>query len=249
MGIGAGGIEDLMFAHRSLPTFPRRRRTALLAIPALLLALLTACGSDASRAGGASASPGLSAPADDPAVVVFLGDSLTAGYGLAAEQAFPALVESELLDEGFDVRVVNAGVSGDTTAGGLARLDWLLSQGPDVVVVGLGGNDGLRGLPLDASEENLRAIVRRSRDAGARVVLLGMKIPPNYGFEYAGRFEGMYEEIADDLDVALVPFLLEGVAARPTLNLPDRIHPNARGHQILAETVYPYVEEELEELD
>jgi acyl-CoA thioesterase-1 len=195
------------------------------------------------------AAPGSGSSADEPPLVLFLGDSLTAGYGLAEGQAFPALVGRELADEGVEARVVNAGVSGDTTAGGLARLDWVLSQGPDVVVVGLGGTDGLRGLDLAATEKNLREIVRRSQDTGARVILLGMKIPPNYGLDYAGRFEEMYEEIADDLDVALVPFLLEGVAAKPTLNLPDRIHPNARGHQVVAETVYPYVEEELDELD
>jgi acyl-CoA thioesterase-1 len=125
----------------------------------------------------------------------------------------------------------------------------VLSLGPEGVGGGRGGNDGLRGLDLAATEKNLREIVRRSQDTGARVILLGMKIPPNYGLDYAGRFEEMYEEIADDLDVALVPFLLEGVAAKPTLNLPDRIHPNARGHQVVAETVYPYVEEELDELD
>lgn len=190
----------------------------------------------------------ISAAAESP-LILFLGDSLTAGYGLAESQAFPALIERELVAEGVEARVVNAGVSGDTTAGALARLDWVLSQEPDVVVVGLGGNDGLRGLDLAATEENLRRIVETSRQAGARVILLGMRIPPNYGLDYAGRFRDMYEEVADDLDVALVPFLLEGVAAKPALNLPDRIHPNARGHEILAETVYPYVEEELEELD
>lgn len=189
------------------------------------------------------------APTSDLPTVVFLGDSLTAGYGLPEDEAYPALIDAKLHDDGFDVRVVNAGVSGDTSAGGLARLEWVLSQNPDVLVVGLGGNDGLRGLPLDATERNLRQMVIRGRAAGARVIVLGMKIPPNYGFDYAGRFERMYGEIADELDVPLVPFLLEGVAARPALNQADRIHPNARGHRILAETVYPYVEEELEELE
>lgn len=194
-----------------------------------------------SASGVAAASP------EAAPLVVFLGDSLTAGLGLAEAEAFPALIGAELREEGFAVRVVNAGVSGDTTAGGLARLDWLLAQGPAVVVVGLGANDGLRGLPLEATAENLRAIVRRSRDGGARVVLLGMRIPPSYGLDYAGRFERLYEEVADDLEVPLVPFLLDGVAARPALNLPDRVHPNARGHARIAETVYPYVEEELED--
>jgi acyl-CoA thioesterase-1 len=116
-----------------------------------------------------------------------------------------------------------------------------------VVVVGLGANDGLRGLPVEATEENLRSILRRSRQAGARVVLLGMRIPPSYGLDYAGRFERLYGEVADDLDVPLVPFLLDSVAARPALNLPDRIHPNAAGHRRIAKTVYGYVQGELEE--
>lgn len=193
-----------------------------------------------------SASQGATAAAEETPLVVFLGDSLTAGLGLAEAEAFPALIEQELRGKGFAVRVVNAGVSGDTSAGGLARLDWILAQGPALVVVGLGANDGLRGLPVEATEENLRSIVRRSRQAGARVVLLGMRIPPSYGLDYAGRFERLYEEVADDLDVPLVPFLLDRVAARPALNLPDRIHPNARGHARIAETVYPYVEEALE---
>lgn len=222
----------------------------LLSLASLLLVLLAGCGAERPGAGRAAAVAGTSGGgSSDPALVVFLGDSLTAGYGLPEDEAYPALVEAKLREEGFDVRVVNAGVSGDTTAGGLSRVDWILSQQPDVVAVGLGGNDGLRGLALDATEENLRRIVTRCRAAGARVILLGMKIPPNYGFDYAGRFDHMYGEIADDLDVPLVPFLLEGVAARPALNQPDRIHPNARGHQILAETVYPYVEEELGELE
>lgn len=212
-------------------------------LAACLLATALACGAEeeAVRVGSASGAP------EEAPLVVFLGDSLTAGLGLPEDEAFPARIEAALAAEGFPVRVVNAGVSGDTSAGGVARLDWLLSQGPEVVVVGLGANDGLRGLPLEATEENLREIVRRSREAGARVVLLGMRIPPSYGLDYAGRFRELYEEVADDLDVPLVPFLLDGVAAKPALNLPDRIHPNARGHERMAETVYPYVEEALEE--
>ena len=221
--------------------------TAVLLLP---LALVLGCGGEESqKIAGAAAGGGVASAAarEEAPLVVFLGDSLTAGLGLGEEEAFPALVEAELLEEGFAVRVVNAGVSGDTTAGGLARLEWVLSQGPAVVVVGLGANDGLRGLPLEATAGNLEEIVRRSRDAGARVVLLGMRIPPSYGFEYAGRFRELYEEVADDLDVPLVPFLLDGVAARPALNLPDRVHPNAAGHRKIAKTVYPYVEEEVEE--
>ncbi|HUF78465.1 MAG TPA: arylesterase, partial [Thermoanaerobaculia bacterium] len=169
------------------------------------LSTALACGAEEEAVRVESASQDATAAAEETPLVVFLGDSLTAGLGLAEAEAFPALIEQELRGEGFAVRVVNAGVSGDTSAGGLARLDWILAQGPAVVVVGLGANDGLRGLPVEATEGNLRSIVRRSRQAGARVVLLGMRIPPSYGLDYAGRFERLYEEVADDLDVPLVP--------------------------------------------
>lgn len=184
------------------------------------------------------------AVADEP-LVVFLGDSLTAGYGLEGGQAYPALVEKRLEEQGIPLKVLNAGVSGDTTAGGLARLDWLLSQKPDMVVVGLGGNDGLRGLPLEQAENNLREIVRRSKAAGARVLLLGMQIPPNYGPEYAQGFSDMYPRIAKELDVPLVPFLLEGVGGVADLNQADGIHPTAQGQEKVAELVTPYVAEVL----
>ncbi len=189
--------------------------------------------------------PAAATPEDTEPLVVFLGDSLTAGYGLGGEQAYPALVEKRLEEEGIPVEVLNAGVSGDTTAGGLARLDWLLSQKPDVVVVGLGGNDGLRGLPLEQAEHNLREIVRRSKAAGARVLLLGMQIPPNYGPEYAQGFSDMYPRIAKEMDVPLVPFLLEGVGGVAGLNQSDGIHPTAEGQEKVADLVTPYVAEVL----
>ena len=170
-------------------------------------------------------------------LVVFLGDSLTAGYGLSEDQAFPALVEENLRGEGVAVRVVNAGVSGDTTAGGLRRVDWVLKQGPDVVVVGLGGNDALRGQPLDETEKNLRGIVSTIRASGTRVLLLGMRIPTNYGPEYGEGFAALYPRVAREFDVPLVPFLLEGVGGVASLNQPDGIHPNAEGHRKVAETV------------
>ena len=173
--------------------------------------------------------------------MIFLGDSLTAGYGLPAEESFPALLSRLLEDEGRKVRIVNAGVSGDTTAGGLRRLDWLLPQKPDVVVVGLGGNDGLRGLSVRETEENLRAIVVQAKATGARVLILGMKLPPNYGPEYTMRFERIYRVLAREERVSLVPFLLEGVGGDPTLNLPDGIHPNRRGQERVAGNVLPYL--------
>jgi len=137
--------------------------------------------------------------------------------------------------------VINAGVSGDTTAGGLARIDWLLRQHPDVLVVGLGGNDGLRGLPLAATEKNLRDIIRRGQAAGVRILLLGMQIPPNYGPDYVNGFKAMYPRLAKELNVPLVPFLLEGVGGVADLNQNDGIHPTAQGQEMVADNVVPYL--------
>jgi len=240
------------------------RRSPRHGLPTLLLWLLLAlvgglaggCGQDSPQAeptestrespAGAVADTGAQTEeVADAARIVFLGDSLTAGFGLAEEQAFPAVVEERLRRRGFAVRVVNAGVSGDTSAGGLARLDWVLRQEPDLLVVGLGANDGLRGLSTEATEANLRRIVAGAREAGVRVVLLGMKLPPNYGPRYTARFQALYPRIAKDLDVPLVPFLLEGVGGEPELNLPDGIHPNAEGHRRVAANVVPVVAEVL----
>ena len=175
-------------------------------------------------------------------VVVFLGDSLSAGYELPADEAFPAVLGRRLASAGRAVRIVNAGVSGDTTAGGLARVDWVLRQNPDVFVLELGANDGLRGLDLAETEANLRAIAERARAAGARVLLCGMRLPPNYGAEYVEAFEAVFPRVAADLGLDLMPFLLEGVAGEPELNLADGIHPNAAGHAHLAERIHPFVE-------
>ncbi|HVR30821.1 MAG TPA: arylesterase [Thermoanaerobaculia bacterium] len=175
-------------------------------------------------------------------LVVFLGDSLTAGHGVAEDQAFPAVAAARLAVAGHPVRVLNAGVSGDTSAGGLRRLEWLLAQDPDVIVVSLGANDGLRGLPLADTEANLRRIVSRAREAGARVLLLGMRMPPNYGPEYAPHFAALYPLIAEELEVPLVPFLLEGVGGRPELNQADGIHPTVEGHRIMAATILPWLQ-------
>lgn len=217
----------------------------------LVLFALTACGSPAPSSTPSPEPAEELAPASPPAAaeeagdvprVVFLGDSLTAGYTLGEEQAFPHLVGELLADRGIEVDVVNAGVSGDTSAGGLRRLDWLLRQEPDLLVVELGANDGLRGLDPEQTEENLRQIIARAREAGSRVLLLGMKIPPSYGPEYTEAFEGVFPKLAEELEVPLMPFLLDGVAADPELNLPDGIHPNAEGHELLAEALLPYLE-------
>jgi acyl-CoA thioesterase-1 len=220
------------------------------------MAAMTACRAPASPAAEALATPAnfpsaANRPAPPPAtsvrppVVVFLGDSLTAGLGLEEPQAYPALLGARFAAQGRPIRVINAGVSGDTTAGGVRRLDWLLRQKPDVVVVGLGANDALRGAPPEEIERNLREILTRSRAAGARVLLLGMMIPPNYGPDYAGRFTALYPRIKKDMGVPLMPFLLDKVGGIPELNQADGIHPTAAGQRKVAENVYPYLRDVL----
>jgi acyl-CoA thioesterase I len=183
--------------------------------------------------------------ASEAPLVVFLGDSLSAGYGLAARDAFPAVVERKLAERGTRIRLINAGVSGDTSAGGLSRLPWLLQQKPDVVVVELGGNDGLRGQPPAAIERNLRAIVEKAKASGAKVILLAMAMPPSYGAAYARRFREIYPNVARDLGVPLVEGFLEGVGGVTALNLADGIHPTAEGHERLADNVLPALASEL----
>jgi acyl-CoA thioesterase-1 len=174
-------------------------------------------------------------------VVVVLGDSLSAGLGVAVDEAFPARLQARLRADGYDYRVVNAGVSGDTTAGGLRRVDWVLRAKPDVVVVALGANDGLRGLSPQAMRANLEAIVGRLQAAGARVLLAGMRLPPNYGADYTKEFEAVFPEVARRAKVPLMPFLLDGVAADPRLNQPDGIHPTAAGQQLIADRLWPHL--------
>jgi acyl-CoA thioesterase-1 len=170
-------------------------------------------------------------------VIVALGDSLTAGLGVGADEAYPARLQERLRHEGFPYRVVNAGVSGDTTAGGLRRLDWALRTRPAIVIVALGANDGLRGQPASAIRDNLVRIVTRLRAAGARVLLAGMRLPPNYGGDYTREFAQAFAAVARQTSVPFLPFLLEGVAGRADLNQPDGIHPNEAGHRVVADTV------------
>jgi len=174
-------------------------------------------------------------------VVVALGDSLTAGLGVAADEAFPARLQARLRAEGYDYRVVNAGVSGDTTAGGLRRVDWALRAHPDVVIVALGANDGLRGQSPPAIRANLEEIVARLQAAGVRVLLVGMRLPPNYGAEYTKEFEAVFPAVARRAKITLMPFLLDGVAADPRLNQADGIHPTAAGQQMIADRLWPYL--------
>ena len=174
--------------------------------------------------------------------IVFLGDSLTAGYGLddPASQAYPALIQAKIDAAHLPYRVVNAGLSGDTTAGGVRRIDWILRQPIDLLVLALGGNDGLRGLAPTLSQDNLQAIIDRLREKNPRtqLVLAGMQMPVSMGEGYAAAFRAMYPALAEKNRAALVPFLLEGVGAQPDLNQPDLIHPTAAGQKLLAENVW-----------
>lgn len=188
------------------------------------------------------------ATATDPAITLLVfGDSLTAGYGLPRQQSFPSQLQSALAAEGYDVAVVNAGVSGDTAAAGLARLDWTLAglaEGvPDAAIVELGANDGLRGIDPAVSYANLDEILSRLTRRGIPVLLAGMLAPPNLGREYGEAFRTMYVRLADEHDVVFYPFFLDGVAARPALNQADGIHPNADGVAVIVERILPAVTE------
>ena len=192
----------------------------------------------------ASAGAGAAAPvalASRPAVV-FLGDSLTAGLGLPTELSFPSLIQERIEAGGLGFAVVNAGVSGDTSAGGLRRLEWALQGQPRVLVVALGGNDGLRGLPPEDLRKNLAAIIERGQQAGLSVILAGMEAPPNNGPDYTARFRQVYPDLARTYDIPLIPFLLDGVAGEPSLNQPDGIHPNPEGARRVADTVWKVLE-------
>lgn len=216
----------------------RRLRVAL----ALAACGTAACGAD-DRAPGLDRAPPAPA-AGERGRIVFLGTSLTAGLGLDPEQAYPALIQRKLDAEGLRFEAVNAGVSGETSAGARRRIDWLLQRPAAVLVIETGANDGLRGLEVDSLRSNIQAII----DAAGRqspppaVVLVGMRAPPNLGLRYSRRFGQVYAELAKENDVPLVPFLLEGVAGRPSLNQTDMIHPTADGQQRMAETVWEVLE-------
>lgn len=174
--------------------------------------------------------------------LLVLGDSLSAGYGLAQDEAFPAVLQRKLADAGHDVSVLNAGVSGDTTAGGKSRLGWSLAEDPDAAIVELGGNDGLRGLDPQETYRNLDAILAQLDQAGVPALLAGMRAPPNLGDEYGREFAAVYDRLAEAHDVVYYPFFLAGVAAEPALNQDDGIHPNAEGVEEIVRRILPAVE-------
>lgn len=215
------------------------------ALAALALCLTaSACG--AVGCGVEREAPATAAPApalvpstvDERAKIVVLGDSLTAGLGLTETEAYPALLQRMIDSDGYEFEVINAGVSGDTTAGGLRRLEWVMKEDVQVVIVALGANDGLRGLPIAQMKENLSRIIEMAKSRSAAVIVAGMEAPPNYGPEYAASFRQVFADVARQHRVVFVPFLLAGVAGNSTLNQQDGIHPTAEGQAIIADTVW-----------
>jgi acyl-CoA thioesterase-1 len=218
----------------------------------VLVALASACNGSAIGCGvekpgdQAASQPAPQAPADPPASrtdderpkIAILGDSLTAGLGLLDTQSYPHLLQKKIDAEGFQYEVINAGVSGDTSAGGLRRLDWVLKEDVRVVIVALGANDGLRGLSVSEMKHNLGQIIETARARNVTVILAGMEAPPNYGAEYAASFRQAYRELAQQYRVLFIPFLLDKVAGEATLNQADGIHPNPQGAEIVADTVW-----------
>ena len=185
------------------------------------------------------------APANAQKTILFFGNSLTAGYGIEQDDAFTGLTQDRIDSLGLNYRVINGGLSGETTAGGLSRLDWFLEDEPAIFILELGGNDGLRGILPSESKKNLLGIIDnvRAKYPNTEIILAGMQIPPNMGQDYTDEFKNIYPEVAAEKNVKLIPFLLEGVAGNPELNLPDGIHPTEAGHKIVFETVWPYINE------
>jgi acyl-CoA thioesterase I len=221
--------------------------------------LLAACSSERPASGTPKTSQAAPAaispvtPADPDAAparprIVAYGDSLTAGLGLLEQQAYPALLQRKIDEAGYKFEVVNAGLSGDTSAGGVRRLDWALQGDVRVLIVAFGGNDGLRGLPVAQMSENLSAITRKARERGAVVILAGMEAPPNFGQEYATAFRQAFRDVALKDRVLFIPFLLINVAGKSELNQADGIHPNPQGAQIVAETVWTVLEPLLDQM-
>lgn len=222
----------------------RRRWAVRMAMAAFLF--LAACGNRESQNPPSAAEPAAvetASESSEPAegVIVAMGDSLTEGYGVSEESAYPAVLENRLREAGYPFRVVNAGISGETSAGALSRAEWVLSLEPDIVILETGANDGLRGVDPASTRGNISETLDIFRERDVVVVLAGMRMVRNLGAEFTDAFEALYPELAAEKDVLLVPFFLEGVAADPGLNLEDGIHPNAEGYQIVVDTLFPRV--------
>ena len=221
------------------------------ALVLVLVAGALACSREApppASAAQQSAAPPVSRTEDSRPKIVCLGDSLTAGLGLLEAQSYPSLLQNKIDAAGFQYEVVNAGVSGDTSAGGLRRLDWVLQEDVRVLIVALGANDGLRGLPVSEMKQNLARIIDGARERHVLVILAGMEAPPNYGAEYAASFRGVYRDLAREYRTPFVPFLLVRVAGESSLNQADGVHPNPAGAAIVADTVWSVLEPMLDQL-
>jgi len=177
--------------------------------------------------------------------VLILGDSLAEGYGLDEAMAFPRVVEKKLNDKKINVKVINGGVSGATSASGIQRLKWHLKKPVEILLLELGANDGLRGLSVPDTKKNLKEIIKFAKEKKVKVMLLGILMPPNYGEDYTKQFEKMYKQLASEEKIPFLPFLLDGVAGNPKLNLPDGIHPNQKGHEVIAEKVAQFLEKNI----
>jgi acyl-CoA thioesterase-1 len=194
------------------------------------------------RPGAKSPPPSNAAFRPEERIIVAFGDSLTAGLGVPPDETYPARLQEKLMLSGYRYRVVNAGVSGDTTAGGVRRVDWVLKSKPDLVILELGANDGLRGLDLKETRANLAQIIQRFQSNGTKVVLAGMKLPPNYGADYTRAFQSMYSDLAKQYGLPLIPFFLEGVAAQAGLNQADGIHPTGQGYVVVVDRIFTVLE-------
>ena len=226
------------------------RRSWILSNLFFCLSLLLLCGYDR---GSASAAPSQSTSPphegagprpispERPSIVAF-GDSLTAGLGVSPDQSYPARLQQTLDAAGYAYRVVNAGVSGETTAGGARRVSWVLRNKPAIVILELGGNDGLRGLSLQETKANLERIIQQLQQASVTVVLAGMKLPPNYGQDYTEGFEALYQTLATQYHLTRIPFFLDGVAGSSSLNQADGIHPTGEGYRLIVEKIFPTLE-------
>lgn len=215
----------------------------LLIISLILSLILTACNQQEDNPNRA---PETTEP-EYSGTLIAVGDSLTAGLGVAQHDAWPFLLEKRLQKEGYNWQVINAGISGETSSGALSRIKWILAQKPEIVILETGANDGLRGIPVPVIRENIDKAVLMLKEKDVTVILAGMQIVQNLGAEYSSSFSRIYPEIAMEHDIKLIPFLLEGVAAEPALNQADSIHPNEQGHKIIADNVLPYVLEAIQD--
>ena len=225
-----------------MPCYKLEFKLAVMTWALLLTLALNACQSSTSTPPSMAALPAATATPDKRAIIVALGDSLSAGFGLPAAEAFTTLLQQRLDEKGYAYRVVNASISGDTSAGGVRRLEWSLEGDVKLLLLELGANDGLRGLPVAELRKNLAQIIEMAQQRKIQVVLAGMEAPPNLGAAYASQFRQVYRDLARQYGIPLIPFLLDGVGGKPELNQPDGIHPNAMGERLMTDNVWRVLE-------